>query len=64
VNRFVTLPYSAFIVSGVTSALVVTAVLAFGVPPIILIPAVLITGTAHFELKARATHRFDRHQGP
>jgi hypothetical protein len=36
------------------------AVFVLRAPPIILLPAILIVGTVHFELKLRATHRFDR----
>jgi len=61
VNRFLRSPHSALVVGTVTSALVGLAVFVLGAPPIILIPAILIVGTAHFELKSRAIHRFDRH---
>jgi hypothetical protein len=60
-NRFLLTPRSGLIVSSVTSALVCVAVFFFGAPPIILIPAILIAGTAHFELKSRARHRFGQH---
>jgi len=46
-------------VSAITSALAGIAVFALGAPPIILIPAVLITGTINTELKTRARHRHD-----
>ena len=61
VNRFLRSPHSALVVGTVTSALVGIAVFVFGAPPVILLPAILIAGTAHFELKSRAIHRFDRH---
>ena len=60
-KRFVCYRHSAFVVSAVTSALVAMAVFLLGMPPIVLIPAVLITGTIHLEVKARALHRYDRH---
>ena len=59
-HRFVFYRHSAFVVSAVTSALVGLAVFLFHAPPIILIPAVLITGTINTELKTRARHRYDR----
>jgi hypothetical protein len=59
-NRFVCYRHSAFVVSAVTSTLVAVAVFLLGAPPIILIPAALITGTIHMELKARLLHRYDR----
>lgn len=49
------------VVGAVTSSLVGLAVFVFGAPPIILIPAVLITGTIHVELRSRARHHLDRH---
>jgi len=57
--RFVCYRHSAFVVSAITSALAGIAVFALGAPPIILIPAVLITGTINTELKTRARHRHD-----
>lgn len=48
------------VVGAVTSSLVGFAVFVFGAPPIILIPAVLIVGTIHVELKSRVLHRDDR----
>jgi len=60
VNKFVRLPFSAMIVSTVTCVLVGVAVFAFRAPPIILLPAILIAGTVHFELKARALGRVGR----
>jgi uncharacterized MnhB-related membrane protein len=60
-NRFVRYRHSAFVVSAVTSALIGLAVFILGAPPIILIPAVLTTGTIHVELKSRTRHRYDRH---
>lgn len=59
-NRFLRSPHSALIVGIVTSAMVGIAVFVLRAPPIILLPAILIAGTVHFELKSRATHRFDR----
>ena len=59
-NRFVCYRHSAFVVSTVTSTLVGVAVFALGAPPIILIPAVLTTGTIHMEFKSRVLHRYDR----
>lgn len=56
VNRFVRSPHSALVVGTVTSTLVGVAVFVFGAPPLILIPAILVAGTAHFELKHRAIH--------
>lgn len=61
VSKFVQMPFSAMIVSTVTCVFVGVAVFGFGAPPIILLPAILITGTVHFELKSRATGRFGRH---
>jgi hypothetical protein len=59
-NKFLRSPHSAMVVGAVTSSLVGIAVFVFGAPPIILIPAVLIMGTIHVELRSRARHRFDR----
>lgn len=59
-NRFVCYRHSAFVVSAITSSLVGVAVFVFGAPPIILIPAVLTTGTIHMELRSRVLHRHDR----
>lgn len=59
-KRFLKYPYSGLVVSTVTSTLVGIAVFAFRAPPIILMPAILIVGTIHFQLKSRVTHRFDR----
>jgi hypothetical protein len=59
-NRFLRSPHSALVVGTVTSALVGVAVFVFRAPPIILLPAILIAGTAHIELRARATDRFHR----
>ena len=58
-NRFVLYRHSAFVVSAITSTLVGLAVFLLGAPPIILIPAVLITATINTELKTRARHRYD-----
>lgn len=60
-NRFVCYRHSAFVVSAVTSTLVGVAVFLFRAPPIILIPAILTTGTIHMELKSRARRRYGRH---
>lgn len=60
VNKFVRMPFSAMIISTVTCVFVGVAVFVFGAPPIILLPAVLITGTVHFELKLRALGRVGR----
>jgi uncharacterized membrane protein SpoIIM required for sporulation len=59
-NKFLRSPHSGLVVGSVTSALVAIAVFGFGAPPLILLPAILIAGTAHLELKARVTHRFGR----
>lgn len=60
VNRFVELPYSSLIVGTVTSALVGIAVFFFSAPPVILLPAMLITGTVYIILSDRALERNDR----
>jgi uncharacterized membrane protein len=54
-------PRGARIVGTGTSIFVGIAVFVFGAPPLILLPAFLITGTAYIELRSRAIERFDRH---
>jgi hypothetical protein len=53
-------PRGARIVGAATSALVAIAVFVFGAPPLILLPAILIAGTAYLELRSRALQRVDR----
>lgn len=60
-SRFLRYPHSMLVVGTATSTLVGVAVFVFGAPPIILLPAILIAGTVHVELKARAIGRFGRH---
>ena len=61
VNRFVESPSSSLIVGTVTAVLVGIAVFFFGAPPVILVPAILITGTAYMILRDRALYPPDRH---
>ncbi len=49
------------IVGALNALLVGIAVFAFGAPPLILLPATLIAGTAYLELRLRVNRRFDRH---
>jgi len=58
--RFVCYRHSAFAASSVTSTLVAIAVFLLGAPPIILIPAAIVTATVHMELKSRALQRYGR----
>lgn len=53
-------PRGARIVGTATSMLVGIAVFVFGAPPLILLPAILIAGTAYVELRSRALQRVDR----
>ena len=55
-NKFLRSPHGAMVVGTVTSSLVGIAVFVFGAPPIILIPANLIAGTAYVELRRRVIH--------
>jgi hypothetical protein len=59
-NRFLLSPNSGFVVGTVISALVLVAVFAFGAPPVILLPATVIVGTAYLELRSRALGRLGR----
>ncbi|HET6570798.1 MAG TPA: hypothetical protein VFG58_04850 [Solirubrobacterales bacterium] len=61
VNRFVEMPSSSLIVGSVTATLVGIAVFFFGAPPVILLPAMLIAGTAYMVLRDRALYPPDRH---
>jgi hypothetical protein len=54
-------PRGARIVGTATSILVGIAVFVLGAPPLILLPAILVAGTAYVELRSRAIGRFDRH---
>ena len=54
-------PRGGHIVGAATAAFVGIAVFVFGAPPLILLPAFLIAGTAYVELRSRALGRFDRH---
>jgi len=54
VNKFVEMPSSSLIVGTVTSTLVGIAVFFLGAPPVILLPAILIVGTAYMVLHDRA----------
>jgi hypothetical protein len=56
--RLVRNPHGARIVGAVTSSLVAVAIFVFGAPPMILLPAILISGTAFIELRSRAIGRF------
>jgi hypothetical protein len=60
VNKLARSLYGSLIVGTVTSTLVLVAVLFLGAPPVVLLPAVLIAGTAYVELRSRVRHRFDR----
>jgi hypothetical protein len=59
--RFGRNPHGARIVGAATSTLVAIAIFVFGAPPLILLPAILVTGTAYLELRSRALRRLDRH---
>lgn len=59
-NRFLRWRHSSMIVGTVTSVSVAIAVFAFQAPPVILLPAILIAGTIHFELRSRVIHRLGR----
>jgi hypothetical protein len=61
VNKLVRSPYGALIVGTATSAAVGIAVFFAGAPPVILLPAILVAGTAYVEMRSRVRHRFDRH---
>lgn len=61
VNRFVEMPSSSLIVGSVTATLVGIAVFFFGAPPVILLPAMLVVGTAYMVLRDRALYPRDRH---
>jgi hypothetical protein len=52
-NKFLRSPHGALVVGTVTSSLVGLAVFFFGAPPILLVPANLIAGTAYLELRRR-----------
>lgn len=60
VNRFVEMPSSSLIVGSVTATLVGIAVFFFGAPPVILLPAMLVVGTAYMVLRDRALYPRDR----
>lgn len=62
-KKFLRNPHSALIVSTITCTFVGIAIFVFGAPPIVLLPAILVTGTIHAELKGRVTHRFDGPRG-
>jgi hypothetical protein len=49
------------VVGTATSTLVGVAVFVFGAPPIILLPAILIAGSVHVELRSRVLGRAGRH---
>jgi len=55
------MPSSSLIVGSVTSALVGIAVFFFGAPPVILVPTILIAGTAYMVLRDRALYPRDHH---
>jgi hypothetical protein len=61
VNKLARSPHGTLVVGTATSILVGIAVLVFGAPPVILIPAILIAGTAYIELRNRTLHRYGRH---
>jgi len=60
VNRFVEMPSSSLIVGTAISTLVGIAVFLFGAPPAILVPAILVVGTAYMVLRDRALYPPDR----
>lgn len=60
VNRFVEMPSSSLVVGIVSAVLVGIAVFFFAAPPVILLPAMLASGTAYMLLRNRALDRHDR----
>jgi hypothetical protein len=58
--RFARIRHGGLIVGTLNALLVGIAVFAFGAPPLILLPATLIAGTAYLELRLRADRRFRR----
>jgi hypothetical protein len=60
VNRFVEMPSSSLVVGTVSAVLVGIAVFFFAAPPVILLPAMLVSGTAYMLLRNRALDRHDR----
>ncbi len=60
-DRLILAPRAARAVGTVTSVLVGIAIFVFGAPPLVLVPAILLVGTAFFELRLRTMHRLGRH---
>lgn len=53
--------HGGLIVGAVNATLVGLAVFVFGAPPLILLPATLIAGTAYLELRLRVNRKLRRH---
>jgi hypothetical protein len=53
--------HGGLIVGALNAIFVGIAVFALGAPPLILLPATLIVGTAYLELRLRVNRRLDRH---
>ncbi len=60
-DRLILAPRASRTLGTVTSLMVIIAIFVFGAPPQILVPTILLVGTAFFELRLRTLRRLGRH---